>query len=64
MKTLRADLEPCIHQYRSPHAVILADNITMLTVNEYLLVPVKYELNGKSHVVKLRLTILPMDEGN
>ena len=36
----------------------------MLTVNEYLLVPVKYMLNGKSHVVKLRLTILPMSEGN
>ena len=44
-------------------AVILADNIAMLIINEYLLVPVKYVLNGKSHVVKLRLTILPMDEG-
>ena len=43
--------------------VILADNIAMLIINEYLLVPVKYVLNGKSHVVKLRLTILPMDEG-
>ena len=57
VKALRADLEPCIHQYRSPHAVILADNITMPTVNEYLLVPVNYVLNGKSHVVELRLTI-------
>ena len=44
VKSLRADLKPCIHQYRSPHAVILADNITMLIVNEYLPVPVKYTI--------------------
>ena len=62
VKTLRANLAPCIDQYHTPHAVIQADN--MLTFNEYLLVPVKYVLNGKSHVVKLRLTILPMSEGN
>ena len=61
---LREILLPCIHQFRSVHRVILADNKSVLPVNEYLLVKCSYELNHMTYVVDLRLTILPMNNGN
>jgi len=64
VETMRETLEPCIHQFRVQQRVILADNKTTLSVNEYLLVKCAYMLNNMKHVVDLRLTILPMSNGN
>ena len=59
---LREILLPCIHQFRTTHNVILADNKSMLPVNEYLLINCSYELNKITYVVSLRLTIPPMNK--
>ena len=44
--------------------VIMADNKTKMLVDEYMFLPLTYDLNGESYLDDLRLTILKLAKGN
>ena len=61
---MRDQWSSCIHKFREPHMVIMADNKTKMLVDEYMFLPVTYDLHDKPHTVDIRLTILKMAKGN
>ena len=61
---MRDQWSSCIHKFREPHMVIMADNKTKMLVDEYMFLPVTYDLHGKTYTVDLRLTILKIAKGN
>ena len=61
---MRDQWSSCIHKFCEPHMVIMADNKTKMLADEYMFLPVIYDLHGKQHTVDIRLTILKMAKGN